>query len=124
LWAKVENQRKAGNFTVDIIGNDKRKARQAIVTVRFCTVRLRSNRRPQKRKLPPVKLTTILVREDELLRIHKTSLLPKSPRQHIKVIRWITQLDGFLGRKSDGEPGTVPIWRSGKDFRILPPRGN
>ena len=49
LWAKVESQRKAGDFTVDIVGNDKRKARQAIVSVRFCTVKLRPSGRPQKR---------------------------------------------------------------------------
>ena len=214
LWAKVENQRKAGDFTVDIIGNDKRKARQAIVSVRFCTVRLRPSWRPQQKKLPPVTLTAVLVREDNppadikepvewvlltnttvksfcqaaqviawyccrwqievfhkiiksgcrvedcrlqtvarlqnyialmcvvawrlqwltyinrtnpqascitvlttiewqalYMRIHKTSALPNSPPPTYQAIRWIAQLGGFLGRKSDGEPGIVAIWR-------------
>jgi len=214
LWAKVESQRKAGDLTVDIVGNDKRKARQATVSVRFCTVRLRAPWRPQKKKLPPITLTAILVREDNppadiqepiewllltntvvkdfrqavqviewyccrwqievfhkiiksgcrvedcrlqtaarlqnyialmsvvawrlqwltyinrispdepcttvlttiewqalYMRIHKTSVLPKSLPSTHQVIRWIAQLGGFLGRKSDGEPGIVVIWR-------------
>ena len=61
LWAKVESQSEAGTFTVDIVGNDKRKARQATVSVRFCTVKLRPTWRPQKKKLPPVTLTAVLV---------------------------------------------------------------
>jgi len=219
LWAKVESQRKAGDFTVDIIGNDKRKARQAIVSVRFCTVRLRPSWRPQQKKLPPVTLTAVLVREDNppadikepvewvlltnttvkafaklrkslpgtavagrlrsftnhqircrvedcrlqtvarlqnyialmcgrmaftmadlhqphkptgilhhglttiewqalYMRIHKTSALPNSPPSTYQAIRWIAQLGGFLGRKSDGEPGIVAIGVVGKGFRF------
>jgi len=214
LWSKVESQRKAGDFMVEIVGNDKRKARQAMVSVRFCTVRLKPTWRPQKKKLPPVTLTAILVREDDppadikdpiewvlltnttvksfgraaqvvawyccrwqieifhkiiksgcrvedcrlqtvvrlqnyialmcvvagrlqwltyinrtnpqascitvlttiewqalYMRIHKTSLLPKSPPTTYQAIRWIAQLGGFLARKSDGEPGIVTVWR-------------
>lgn len=45
------------------------------------------------------------------LRTHKTSAFPKKlPTVH-QVIRWIAQLGGFLGRKSDGEPGITVIWR-------------
>ena len=214
LWAKAESQSKAGDLTIDIVGNDKRKARQATVSVRFCTVTLRAPWRPQKKKLPSITLTAILVREDNppadiqdpvewllltntsvkdfdqavqviewyccrwqievfhkiiksgcrvedcrlqtaarlqnyialmsvvawrlqwltyinrispeepcttvlttiewqalYMRIHKTSLLPKSLPSTHQVIRWIAQLGGFLGRKSDGEPGIVVIWR-------------
>lgn len=214
LWAKVESQRKAGDLTVDMVGNDKRKARQATVSVGFCTVTLRPPWRPQKKKLPPITLTAILVREDHppadikepiewllltntivnnfsqalqviewyccrwqievfhkiiksgcrvedcrlqtaarlqnyialmcvvawrlqwltyinrtnpqascitvlttiewqalYMRIHKTSVLPNLPPSTYQAIRWIAQLGGFLGRKSDGEPGIVAIWR-------------
>ena len=45
------------------------------------------------------------------MRIHKTSVLPASPPSTHQAIRWIAQLGGFLGRKSDGEPGIVVIWR-------------
>lgn len=214
LWAKVESQGKAGDLTVDIVGNDKRRARQTIVSVRFCTVTLRPPWRPQQKKLPSITLTAVLVREDDppadlqepiewllltnttvkdfsqatqviewyccrwqievfhkiiksgcrvedcrlqtaarlqnyialmsvvawrlqwltyinrtnpqspctivltviewqalYMRIHKTSVLPKSPPSTHQAIRWIAQLGGFLGRKSDGEPGIVVIWR-------------
>jgi hypothetical protein len=220
LWAKVESQGKAGNLTVDIVGNDKRKARQAIVSVRFCTVTLKPPWRPQQKKLPPISLTAILVREDNppadikepiewllltntivndfsqalqviewyccrwqievfhkiiksgcrvedcrlqtatrlqnyialmsvvawrlqwltyinrtnpeepctavltpiewqalYMRIHKTSVLPASPPSTHQAIRWIAQLGGFLGRKSDGEPGIVVIWRGWQRLR-------
>jgi len=214
LWSKVETQRQAGGLTVDLVGNDKRKARQAVVSVRFCSVKLKPSWRPQKKKLPPVTLTAVLIREDDppadikdpiewmlltnttvknfeqvaqvitwyccrwqievfhkiiksgcrvedcrlqtvtrlqnyialmcviawrlqwltyinrtnpqapclmvltpiewqalYMRIHKTSVLPKSPPSTRQAIRWIAQLGGFLGRKSDGEPGIVTVWR-------------
>ena len=45
------------------------------------------------------------------IRIHKTTSLPsKTPSLH-EATRWIAQLGGFLGRKSDGEPGITAIWR-------------
>jgi len=212
----------AGKLTVDMVGNDKRAARQATVTVRFCTVQLRAPWRPQQKKLPSVTLTAILVREENppaditepiewllltniavknfrqaaqviewyccrwqievfhkiiksgcrvedcrlqtaarlknyialmcvvawrlqwltyinrtdpltpcttvltkiewqalYMRIHKTSVLPKTiPTTH-QAIRWIAQLGGFLGRKSDGEPGIVVIWRGWKRLQDL-----
>jgi len=214
LWAKAESQKQAGELTVDIVGNDKCKARQATVSVRFCTVVFRPPWRPQQKKLPPITVTAILVREDNppadvkdpiewllltntivkdfsqavqviewygcrwqievfhkiiksgcrvedcrlqtaarlqnyialmsvvawrlqwltyinrtnpeepcttvlttiewqvlYMRIHRTSVLPKSLPSTHQVIRWIAQLGGFLGRKSDGEPGIVAIWR-------------
>ena len=45
------------------------------------------------------------------MRIHKTTQLPKSIPTVRQVVRWIAQLGGFLGRKGDGEPGIVVIWR-------------
>jgi len=222
LWAKVESQKQAGELTVDIVGNDKRAARQATVSVRFCTVTLRPPWRPQQKKLPIVTLTTILVREDNppadvkepiewllltntsvkyfrqaeqvigwyccrwqievfhkiiksgcrvedcllqtatrlqnyialmsvvawrlqwltyinrtnptepcttvlttiewqalYMRIHKTSTLPKALPSTHQAIRWIAQLGGFLGRKSDGEPGIVVIWRGWQRLQDL-----
>lgn len=37
--------------------------------------------------------------------------VPKTPPRLNEVIRLIAQLGGFLGRKSDGEPGVKTIWR-------------
>jgi hypothetical protein len=214
LWAKAESQKVAGELNLDIAGNAQRKARQTMVAVRFCAVTLRPPWRPQQKKLPPVALTAILVREENppadisecvewllltntpvldfhqaaqviewyccrwqievfhkiiksgcrvedcrlqnatrlknyialmcvvawrlqwltyihrtepespctavlttiewqalYMRIHKTSALPNAVPSTYQAIRWIAQLGGFLGRKSDGEPGVVVIWR-------------
>jgi hypothetical protein len=37
--------------------------------------------------------------------------LPDTPPSRHQAVRWIAQLGGFLGRKSDGEPGVKVIWR-------------
>jgi hypothetical protein len=42
--------------------------------------------------------------------IHKTSRPPTTPPTLRQAVRWIAQLGGFLGRKSDGEPGVKTIW--------------
>jgi len=65
LWAKVERQPLAGQVTLQITGNQQRPARQATVSVRFCPVNLRPPWRPNQKKLPPVTLTAILVREED-----------------------------------------------------------
>jgi hypothetical protein len=43
-------------------------------------------------------------------RHHKTSRPPATPPTLRQAVRWIAQLGGFLGRKSDGEPGVQTIW--------------
>ena len=48
--------------------------------------------------------------------IHKTPHPPNDPPTLHEAVRWIAQLGGFLGRKSDGEPGVKTIWRG---FRKL-----
>ena len=45
------------------------------------------------------------------MRIHHTTDLPAQPPTIHQAVRWIAQLGGFLGRKSDGEPGITVIWR-------------
>lgn len=49
------------------------------------------------------------------LRVNKTAL-PKKPPNVGQVVNWIAQLGGFLNRKSDGEPGSMTIW---KGWQIL-----
>lgn len=44
-------------------------------------------------------------------KIHKTKFLPCQPPSLRQTVRWVAQLGGFLGRKSDGEPGVMVIWR-------------
>jgi hypothetical protein len=43
--------------------------------------------------------------------IHHTNTPPREPPTLQQAVRWIAQLGGFLGRKSDGEPGVMVIWR-------------
>jgi hypothetical protein len=42
---------------------------------------------------------------------HRTTRLPATPPTLHQATRWIAQLGGFLGRKSDGEPGVKVLWR-------------
>lgn len=63
---------------------------------------------------PDVSCTTILANHEWKALyaiIHKTKDLPNKPPTVNQVVRWIGQLGGFLGRKSDGHPGVVVIWR-------------
>jgi hypothetical protein len=64
LWAKVERRPIAGHLTVHIAKNQKQEAREATVSVRFTQVRLKPPWRPNGKKMPPVTLNAILVRED------------------------------------------------------------
>jgi hypothetical protein len=41
---------------------------------------------------------------------HRTTRLPATPPSLHDATRWIAQLGGFLGRKSDGEPGVKALW--------------
>ncbi len=41
----------------------------------------------------------------------KAKSLPEQPPAISEVIRWIARLGGFLGRKSDGNPGVKTLWR-------------
>jgi hypothetical protein len=43
--------------------------------------------------------------------IHQTPVPPAEPPTLQQAVRWIAQLGGFLGRKSDGQPGVKTIWR-------------
>ncbi len=36
---------------------------------------------------------------------------PKTPPSVRQAVRWLAQMGGFLGRKSDGEPGPKTLWR-------------
>ncbi len=45
------------------------------------------------------------------MRIHRAAKVPERPPTIHQAVRWIAQLGGFLGRKSDGNPGITVIWR-------------
>lgn len=65
------------------------------------------------------------------VRHHRSTRLPSSPPTLGQATRWIAQLGGFLGRKSDGEPGVKVLWRGWMrlqditdTWRLLHPPGN
>lgn len=41
----------------------------------------------------------------------KTKILPKTPPTLEEAVKMIAEIGGFLGRKSDGDPGPITIWR-------------
>ena len=43
--------------------------------------------------------------------IHRTKVPASEPPTLRQVVRWIAQLGGFMGRKGDGEPGVMVLWR-------------
>jgi len=43
--------------------------------------------------------------------VHQRTTVPERSPTVRQAVRWIAQLGGFLGRKSDGEPGTTTLWR-------------
>jgi hypothetical protein len=43
--------------------------------------------------------------------LHKTTTPPATPPSLGQAVRWVAQLGGYLGRKSDGPPGPLTLWR-------------
>jgi len=61
--------------------------------------------------LPCTTILTVTEWQALYMRIHHTTSLPQTPPTVRQAVRWIAQLGGFLGRKGDGEPGIVVVWR-------------
>ncbi len=73
------------------------------------------------RVVPDIACTAIL-NEDEwqalYCRIHHSPTPPATAPPLRQAVRWIAKLGGFIGRASDGEPGTQTLW---KGFQELIP---
>jgi hypothetical protein len=58
---------------------------------------------------------TVLLDDDECqglyCRIQRVAIPPPKPPTLRQAVRWIAQLGGFQGRKSDGEPGVTVLWK-------------
>jgi hypothetical protein len=76
---------------------------------------------------------TALLNEDEwqalYCRIHHSPTPPATAPPLRQAVRWIAQLGGFIGRASDGEPGTQTLWKGFQElipltemYRIMKPR--
>lgn len=51
--------------------------------------------------------------------VHQRTTVPKRCPPVRQAVRWIAQLGGFLGRKSDGEPGTTTLWRGLQELETM-----
>lgn len=49
----------------------------------------------------------------------KSPEIPKTAPTLRQAVRWIGQLGGFIGRKSDGEPGVKVLWRGWEVFQTI-----
>jgi hypothetical protein len=66
------------------------------------------------RTVPEVPCTVVLEEEEWqglYCRIHRVALAPAKPPTLQQAVRWIAQLGGFQGRKGDGEPGVMVLWK-------------
>jgi hypothetical protein len=84
------------------------------------------------RLVPDIACTAIL-NEDEwqalYCRIHHSPTPPATAPPLRQAVRWIAKLGGFIGRASDGEPGTQTLWKGFQElipltemYRIMKPR--
>ncbi len=76
----------------------------------------------QSRQTPEVSCETFLEPEEwKALScwIHQTPIPPLQPPTLRQATRWIAKLGGFLGRKSDGEPGVTVVWRGYQELSRL-----
>jgi hypothetical protein len=66
------------------------------------------------RTVPDAPCTTILEPEEWqalYCTIHLVSVPPSEVPSLRQAVRWIAMLGGFLGRKSDGDPGPKVLWQ-------------
>ena len=69
--------------------------------------------------LPCTAVLTTIEWEALYMRIHKSKRLPDTVPTVHQAVRWIARLGGFLGRKSDGEPGVTTLWRGWQRLQDL-----
>lgn len=51
--------------------------------------------------------------------MHERTKPPRRPPTLRQAVRWIAQLGGFLGRRRDGEPGPIVVWRGLQQLRAI-----
>jgi len=76
----------------------------------------------QARKTPDASCETVLTLSEWQALAAYMQRSPQPP-QHVpslrQAMRWIGQLGGFIGRKSDGEPGVKVLWRGWEVFQTI-----
>ena len=51
--------------------------------------------------------------------VHQRAKPPRRSPSLRQAVRWIAQLGGFLGRRRDGEPGPIVLWRGLQQLRAI-----
>jgi len=51
--------------------------------------------------------------------VHERAHPPRRSPTLRQAVRWIAQLGGFLGRRADGEPGPIVVWRGLQQLRAI-----
>lgn len=51
--------------------------------------------------------------------VQERSKPPRRPPTLRQAVRWIAQLGGFLGRRRDGDPGPIVVWRGLQQLRAI-----
>jgi hypothetical protein len=51
--------------------------------------------------------------------MHERARPPRRSPTIRQAVRWIAQLGGFLGRRRDGEPGPIVVWRGLQPLRAI-----
>ena len=51
--------------------------------------------------------------------MHERARPPRRSPTVRQAVRWIAQLGGFLGRRRDGEPGPIVVWRGLQQLRVI-----
>jgi hypothetical protein len=51
--------------------------------------------------------------------VHERAQPPRRPPTLRQAVRWLAQLGGFLGRRRDGDPGPIVVWRGLHQLRAI-----
>ena len=89
-------------------------AMMSVVAVRLLQLKTLANsepQRPARTVVPPLWLRMLKAARKNLHRVHDLTIY--------EFYREVAKLGGFLGRKSDGEPGWITIWRGWEKLNTL-----
>lgn len=84
---------------------------EAVRLLQLKTLARREPHRPARSVVPPLWLKMLKLARKNLHRVHDLTIR--------EFYREVAKLGGFLGRKSDGEPGWITIWRGWEKLHTL-----
>jgi hypothetical protein len=84
---------------------------EAVRLLQLKTMARREPNRPARTIIPPLWLKMLQLARKNLRRVHDLTIY--------EFYREVAKLGGFLGRKGDGEPGWITIWRGWEKLHML-----